>query len=198
VQNTGASNYTLSGGSVSGATAGTVSLVLRGIGTTTNYIYSPISNGAGSMLSIQKNGSNVWVLGNSANSYTGPTNISQGFLGIAADYATSTGTLVVSSNRNGVRLISYGNHTLSNRFDFGGTFTFNGIGGERNGLSFGYSTSLARTQEFYALRRSHRPRQGDRAVMWPNNSHRDTSCCAPHYSDRIISTLLACSWSGYL
>lgn len=95
------------------------------------------------MLNIQKNGSNVWMLGNSANSYTGTTNISQGFLGIAADYATSTGTLVVSSNRNGVGLISYGNHTLSNRFDFGGTFTFNGIGGERNGFSFKYSTSLA-------------------------------------------------------
>ncbi|MBL9082091.1 MAG: autotransporter-associated beta strand repeat-containing protein [Planctomycetales bacterium] len=65
-------------------------LVLGGTSTADNFFYPRITDNGGAATTLYKNDAGLWVLGNSANSYTGPTILNAGTLGLATIAALPT------------------------------------------------------------------------------------------------------------
>ena len=118
-----ASNILVIGGTVTGGTttAG-ITLTLTGVNTGANEVKGNISNGgAATGLAVTKTNSGTWIL-SGANSYTGPTTLSQGTLsvGSSANLGDSSSNLIF----NGGTLQVTGT-TLTNVSGLGHTVVFN-------------------------------------------------------------------------
>jgi autotransporter-associated beta strand protein len=85
-------------------------LFLRGSNTAGNMVTSQLSDNTGA-LSVQVDGGATWILTNPANNYTGNTTAAGGMLGIGADTALGSGTLVFS---NSVVFAYGGDRVISN------------------------------------------------------------------------------------
>ena len=72
-------------------------LVLQGVNTGSNTIAGIIPDGAGSVTSLEKNGTGTWVLAG-ANSYTGSTSVNDGLLVFANTSAKAAADVTVGAN----------------------------------------------------------------------------------------------------
>jgi autotransporter-associated beta strand protein len=65
-------------------------LVLGGTSTADNFFYPRITDNGSAPTTLYKNDAGLWILGNTANSYTGPTILNAGTLGLATIAALPT------------------------------------------------------------------------------------------------------------
>ncbi|MDB6069608.1 MAG: autotransporter [Verrucomicrobiales bacterium] len=113
------------GGTLASTTTGAATLILTGTNTGLNAITGAISQAGGaSVLSITKNGTGTWTLGN--NSHGGTTTLNAGTLGFASSNALGTGNFVVNGGTFGTAGLS--TRTITNNITVGGDFTLSGVG----------------------------------------------------------------------
>jgi fibronectin-binding autotransporter adhesin len=106
------------------STSGTKSFVLKGSTTGTGELAGAITDGAGGVLSITKQGTGKWTL-SGANTYTGTTTISGGTLEIGS--GGTTGSLSTSSAiTNNANLTFNRSDTVTQGTDFAGGITGSG------------------------------------------------------------------------